>query len=197
MIVFPGPHAHRTSMRSENSGASNEPARTQSVPFGTKGRQPMAFVGLPSTTSARKARSGFGTGEAATYQPGDSSTMTWGLGVYARALIERNKENAAGRKRPNQAASASGDLENPDAAIRVRIVVVDGWRPTPRPTRLQGELEPRLLLLVSPLSLFPLPNLLDDERRKHRHLLVCRACGWMRPPVYRRVTRWPRPLGHS
>lgn len=65
------------------------------------------------------------------------------------------------------------DIEDPDATVGVGLIVF-GRFPSPRPhlwgqwtPRLERQLQTRLFrLITSPLSLFALPNLFDDERRK-------------------------------
>jgi len=59
------------------------------------------------------------------------------------------------------------EIENHDAAFGVIVFAGLGGRPL----RLFRKLEPRLLELVAPtFLLFPPPDLIDDERRKHAGL---------------------------
>jgi hypothetical protein len=65
------------------------------------------------------------------------------------------------------ATNPLAEIENDDAAFGV---LVFAWL-RGRPLRLFGKLEPRLLELVTPtFLLFPPPDLIDDERRKHAGL---------------------------
>ena len=59
---------------------------------------------------------------------------------------------------------ASAEIEDHDTALGVIVFARFRYRPL----RLFRELEPGLLELVTPtLLLFPPPDLIDDERRKH------------------------------
>jgi hypothetical protein len=64
---------------------------------------------------------------------------------------------------------SAAEVDDDHAALRVRLVVVDAaFR---RAGGRYGKLELRLLFLARSLSLFAPPDLLDDERGKHRALL--------------------------
>jgi hypothetical protein len=65
------------------------------------------------------------------------------------------------------ATNPLAEIEDDDAAVGVLVFAWLGRRPL----RLFRKLEPRLLELVTPtFLLFPPPDLINDERRKHAGL---------------------------
>ena len=61
-------------------------------------------------------------------------------------------------------------IDDDNAAIGIGLIVVDRLRWAG--SAFERKLETRLLMTLRALTLFSLPNLLDDERRKHQILVL-------------------------
>jgi hypothetical protein len=86
----------------------------------------------------------------------------------ARGVAAGCCEGVAAENREGSRGLAA-KIDDHDAALRVGLVVVDAaFR---RAGGRYGKLELRLLFFARSLSLFAPPDLLDDERGKHRALL--------------------------